>query len=230
MNFCVYLTTYSGKRLPRYYVGSTNINRIQHGYFGSVSSKKWKDIWKEELDLNPDLFTIKIISYHETREAALRAELEYQKQHNVVLSEQYINESFAQVRGYAGRNVSGVSNPMYGRGAYVTQWCKENPDKVSKRNRKAAYTQWQCDTTREKKIQAMQGVKKTRKNLTEEEFRHLQREKSLKSKEKNATKVTYNGITYASISDLTRATGISLYMYKKLYREEVVTYEDLSSR
>lgn len=219
MEFCVYITTYSGDKLPRYYVGSTNVKRIQQGYRGSVSSKKWKNLWKKELDLNPEYFTIEIISLHQTRKEALAAELEYQKQHNVVLSELYINESLAQVGGYAGRDVTGRANPMFGRGEHVTQWCKENPEKVSARNRKAALTQWQNMDTRSKRISAMKGKKKTRKTLTEDEFRQLQQEKSQKAKEKLATKVTHNGIAYASIGDFTRATGISFYMFKKLYKK-----------
>jgi len=219
MKYCVYLTSYKGTKLPSLYIGSTNINRIQQGYRGSVSSKKWKSVWKEELKLHPEYFTIEILSYHNTRKEALEAELLYQKQHNVVLSEEYINESYAQIDGFAGRDVSGSANPMYGRGEHVTLWCKNNPEKVTARNRKAALTQWQNTNTRENKIAAMRGKKKSRKSLTEEEFRELQRKKSLISKEKNAIKVIYNGITYASISDLTRATGVSLYMYKKLYQK-----------
>ena len=38
--FVLYLTTYSGNRLPPFYVGSTSSSKIARGYHGSVSSEK----------------------------------------------------------------------------------------------------------------------------------------------------------------------------------------------
>ena len=62
--YCVYLTKYTGNKLPSYYIGSTSLKRIENGYRGSVSSKEYKNIWKSELIDNPHLFEIEIISKH----------------------------------------------------------------------------------------------------------------------------------------------------------------------
>lgn len=48
MEYCVYVTTYLGKKLPPFYIGSTSVDNLKNGYKGSVMSKKYKNIWKGE--------------------------------------------------------------------------------------------------------------------------------------------------------------------------------------
>lgn len=93
--YCVYLTTYFGKKMPIFYVGSSTVKKINSGYRGSVSSKEYGKIWKEELRNNPELFKTKIISLHETRKEAFDKEEKLQKQLNVVRNDLYVNKSFA---------------------------------------------------------------------------------------------------------------------------------------
>jgi hypothetical protein len=112
--FVVYLTSYSGTLLPPKYIGSTSEKKILSGYFGSVKSKKWKDIFNSELTLNKHLFSIKILSYHETRDEALKEELRLQMLNDVVKSNEYFNESFARPNGFFGRSASGSNSPTYG--------------------------------------------------------------------------------------------------------------------
>jgi hypothetical protein len=113
--YCVYLTTYSGDKLPKYYVGSSSLSKIKNGYKGSVSSKEWKLLWDYEIEFHPELFDVVIISEHRTRLEALQAELQYQLNYNVVESKNYINKSLAQPNGFFGMDVSGENNPMYGK-------------------------------------------------------------------------------------------------------------------
>ena len=113
--YCTYLTTYRGNKLPPFYIGSSTVKKVESGYRGSVSSKKYKSIWKSELKQNPDLFKTKIISLHETSEEAREKELKLQKALNVVHSPLYINQSYASVNGYFGVSVTGKNNPWYGR-------------------------------------------------------------------------------------------------------------------
>lgn len=97
MKYDTYLVTYVGDRLPRYYIGSTSVDKVNYEkYFGSVASIKYKDIFKEEKKDNPDLFSIEILSLHLTREEAIEKELELQIKHNVVKSTEYMNESLAE--------------------------------------------------------------------------------------------------------------------------------------
>lgn len=112
--YCVYLTEYLGDRLPRYYVGSSSLDKIHSGYKGSVSSKEFEEIWNEEISKNPKLFITTIISNHETRLEALEEELKYQLEHDVVNRKDYINKSLARINGFFGMDVSGKNNPMYG--------------------------------------------------------------------------------------------------------------------
>lgn len=212
--FCVYVTTYEGTRMPRFYVGSTSIERIVKGYCGSVRSKKWKYIWDCELRDNPHLFEVKIIREFETRVEATHFELEYQKQNNVVRSIDWINEGYAQPGGYAGRDVTGKNNPNFG-GQHTRVWIENNPEKASERSRKSALTQWGNPETAQKKVEAMRGKKKTRKTLTEEEWRELQKQKAQKRAEKNAYKIYYNGAIYLGWNDLKEKTGMSKYLFMK---------------
>ena len=59
--FCVYLTIYKGNKLPPFYIGYTSIKKIENGYNGSVSSKRYKRIWRKERAENSQLFITKII-------------------------------------------------------------------------------------------------------------------------------------------------------------------------
>jgi hypothetical protein len=94
--FCTYLTTYSGNKLPPFYIGSTSILRIQRGYAGSVLSKEYCKIWKSERSTNPHLFKTKIISTHETRKEAFIKEHMLQVALKAIDSPMYINKAFAQ--------------------------------------------------------------------------------------------------------------------------------------
>lgn len=60
--YCVYLTIYTGNKLPIFYIGSTSVKKFMNGYRGSVSSKEYGKIWKEEIKLNPHLFISRLLS------------------------------------------------------------------------------------------------------------------------------------------------------------------------
>jgi len=114
--YVVYLTFYSGNLLPAYYIGSTTEDKILSGnYFGSITSKRWKDKYYYELKHNKNLFQTKILSFHSSRKEALEEELRIQILNNVVKSEDYFNESLASINGFFGRNVSGENHPNYGK-------------------------------------------------------------------------------------------------------------------
>lgn len=112
--FCVYLTEYSGDKLPPKYIGSTSIKNINNGYCGSVHSKRWKDIFRSELKENKHLFVVTILSKHYDRMEAIEEELKLHILYDVVKSDQYINQSYARKNGFFGRDVSGELNPNFG--------------------------------------------------------------------------------------------------------------------
>ena len=116
MKYCTYITMYSGELLPKWYIGSSTIEKIKKGYNGSVCSKRYKEIYKEEQRNNKHLFKTRILSVHNTRQDAVVEELRLQKLHNVVKNKKYFNESFAKKNGCFARDKSGENNPMYGCG------------------------------------------------------------------------------------------------------------------
>lgn len=120
--YCTYLTVYTGNLLPRRYIGSTTIQRITENYHGSVGSKKYKTIWKNELRDNPQLFKTRILKTFNTHEEAIEEELRVQKLYNVVKSPNYINMSLAQPNGFFGMSMKGKV------------WTQESIDKRNKSN------------------------------------------------------------------------------------------------
>lgn len=100
--YVVYLTRYSGKKLPEFYIGSTNINKIKNGYNGSVASEKYRLIYKTEQNENKNLFKTRILSYHNTREEAFTREREIQIKYNLINNIKYMNMSIARKNGYFG--------------------------------------------------------------------------------------------------------------------------------
>jgi hypothetical protein len=120
--YCVYITHYHGNKLPvkndlgiipKNYIGSSSIQRIQDGYKGSVMSKKYKFIWESELKSNLELFSIEIIAQYSTRREALWKELKLQEMFNVVKNPLFVNMSYARPYGYFGADKHKENNPNY---------------------------------------------------------------------------------------------------------------------
>ena len=111
--YCVYLTVYSGNLLPMFYIGSSSVKKIQNGYCGSISSKKYKNIFLKEKKENPSFFRTHIISQHKIRSQATEKEYKLQKQLKVAISPLYINECYASK--YFGQRNLGKNNGFYGR-------------------------------------------------------------------------------------------------------------------
>lgn len=105
--YCVYITIYSGTRLPPFYIGSTSLKRIDKGYKGSVMSKEYKDIWYSELKLYPNKFKLKILSVHENRKDAYIKEEKFHRALKVNENPLYSNRAIAVANGTFGGGFSG---------------------------------------------------------------------------------------------------------------------------
>ena len=98
--YCVYLTVYHGNKLPPFYIGYSTVKKVLNGYHGTISSKQYKSIYKQELEENPHLFKTFIISRCETRNQALQKESYFQKQFNVHTNSMYINRAITNEKFY----------------------------------------------------------------------------------------------------------------------------------
>lgn len=96
--YCVYLTIYKGNKLPPFYIGYSTIKKVLNGYKGTVSSKLYKDIYKQELSDNPHLFKTFIISKLNTREEALKKESYFQKHFSAHTNSMYFNMAISNVK------------------------------------------------------------------------------------------------------------------------------------
>jgi len=114
MTCCVYITIYKGNKLPPFYIGScSDIKKINNGYHGSVSSIRYKSIWKQELKDHPELFKTIILSKYETYGEALQREEYLHYLFDVANNPMYINMSNGSGRfGVAGED---HPRPMKGR-------------------------------------------------------------------------------------------------------------------
>lgn len=101
--FCTYFTYYSGNKLPPFYIGYCKMERIQEGYHGSVSSKQYKIIWKEELKNNPQKFKTSVLTTHDTKVEAVQKEISLQMRMNVLKNPLYINKSIGKLIDNKGR-------------------------------------------------------------------------------------------------------------------------------
>jgi len=91
MKYCTYITIYSGNKLPMFYIGFTLTEKIAKGYHGTVTSKKYSKIWKEELTTHPELFKTKILTHHSFMRDAKAKETALQQYFNVATNPLYIN-------------------------------------------------------------------------------------------------------------------------------------------
>ena len=138
--YCVYLTSYSGNKLPQFYIGSSSTAKVERGYKGSVSSKSYKEIWKNELKNNPELFKTKIISYHQDRLSATQKENKLHISLSVVSSPLYINQANAIPNGVYGQSMKGVNNPMFGRKRVMSDETKRKISESKKGVKKSEET------------------------------------------------------------------------------------------
>lgn len=114
MKYITYLTIYSGDKLPPFYIGSTSLKKHLNGYTGTVVSKAYEKIYKAEKKSNPELFDTILLEEFDSREEATSNELHYQKLHDVVRSNLFMNMAFAAPNGCFGMDTSGKNHPLYG--------------------------------------------------------------------------------------------------------------------
>ena len=169
--YCTYLTVYRGDKLPPLYIGSTSVQKIEDGYHGSVSSKKYKQIWITELKENPHLFETKILTTHSTREEALEEEMRYQIEHNVVRSQQYINMAVANGKlmniGHSPEVRKKMSESK--KGKKIKPFTEEHRKKMSEAQKKRFTNPEQIKLLSEQR----KGKKKNRLKLNEEHKKKL---------------------------------------------------------
>lgn len=93
--YCVYITFYSGNKLPPFYIGSSSVEKINNGYSGSVGSKNYSELWKSEILNNRNAFKTKIISYCNDRSNAYLREKDIHLKLSVHKNSLYVNKSVA---------------------------------------------------------------------------------------------------------------------------------------
>lgn len=198
MIYVTYLVTYTGDKLPKFYIGSTSEEKALSGkYFGSVSSKKYKNIFLNEKKNHPELFNIEILSKHLTKKQAIEEELRIQIELDVVKSSDYMNESLAKVNGFFGRDVSGENHPNFGithseetkikisdklKGRIESEETKRKKSTSKLGSRNSFYGKKHSDETKEKISKTQEGKEPWNKGIPMSEESKMKLSKSKKGK------------------------------------------------
>lgn len=124
--FCTYLIIYHGNKLPKFYLGSTTVEKLENGYRGSVSSLRYGKIWNKEVENNSHLFSYKIISLHKNRKEAFDKELKLQLLLKVRNNPLYANMGYAAPNGCFGFSYSGKEHWSRQPGK-VHNWSSNHP-------------------------------------------------------------------------------------------------------
>ena len=167
MKFCVYLTIYSGNKLPPFYIGSSSIDAVKNGYRGSVGSKKYTELWRYEIENHPELFKCKLVYKCRNRKEAYEKEKEWLKKLSCGKNLLYINQTRAHLE-----NIKKATLKITGK-----SWDEiMGKEKADERRRKASISskkswtdeeyrenqlkKWNDPIEREKLINSMKGKKK----------------------------------------------------------------------
>lgn len=230
--YCVYLTTYSGNKLPPFYIGSTSLDSVSNGYRGSVESIQYKEIWKKELRENPEKFKTFVISKHNTRKDAFDKEEKLHRILNVVRSDMYINKTFANQRysfyGKCHTEESKAKTSAALKGKPKPEWHGANVSKAHIGKRKK-YDVWNkgktgvqtcSDESRQKMSNAGKGRPKSDEHKEKIRAALKGKPKSKEHTDKNSmsrgTPVIISGVTYRNIATAMRILGLSRGMVKRL--------------
>lgn len=104
--YIIYWTVYYGQKMPRNYIGHTTLEKHQKGYLGSVSSAKYREIWKLEIRCNPQLFKSYIIEYVKgNRNDAIIREEWWHRRYQVAINPFFINMCCAKLGFYMDDSV-----------------------------------------------------------------------------------------------------------------------------
>ena len=181
--YCVYVTLYRGNKLPPFYIGSTSLDRISKGYRGSVSSREYRDIWKQEIKENPHLFQTKIICKFNNRFDARSREDSLQRKLLVIQNSLYTNKAYA----------SGCFGGSFGR-----KHSEETKRKIGEKS-KLPKTKRKSEEAKRAQSEAMKAKHQKCKE-TGERYHSIFGEKNgmYGKTPKNATPCTYAGIEFPS--------------------------------
>lgn len=154
--YCTYITIYKGNKLPMFYIGSTQISKIQEGYRGSVNSTQYKKIWKKELKYNPHLFKSIILTIHKNRKDAFDREIDLQNKLSVLKKPTiYLNRVISRNTGGWNKGIpmsentkaklsaslKGKSGPNKGR-KFSEEWKLKISEKMKGRKRPPFSEEW----------------------------------------------------------------------------------------
>lgn len=224
MEYCVYLTLYFGNKLPKRYIGSSQVRHVENGYNGSPTSKFYAETYRSEQKENKHLFRTRILSKHETREEAFEEELRLQIKYDVIRSEEYYNMGFAKRNGCYGAPISGEKHSQYGmRGPKNPKFGRklsvDHKEKIRKSHPWAGKKRPEHSETMKGRRLSEEHAQKIsqslRKPKSEEGRKNIVNSESWRKRDKTRKAVLIEGKYYHTLKDASIALGISTYKIKR---------------
>lgn len=136
--YCVYLTFYKGNKLPPFYIGYSTVKNVNNGYHGTVSSREYQPIWRNELKTHPDLFKTTIIRTFDKRGDAMDLEERLQRALNAHAHPLHINKAIAgkqfncDNRGIKRKPRGPRSPELNARVSLILKGKKKTPEHIEK--------------------------------------------------------------------------------------------------
>jgi len=206
--YCLYITRYSGNKLPPFYIGSSSVEKVKRGYNGSVMSKKYKDIYDFEQKNNKHLFKTRILKIFNTREEAFSAERDIQIKYDLINNDKYMNMSIARKNGYfggSGKNCASYNMVcVYDKDGKRIKITKEefqsgNYVSIAKGRKLSNEAKEKIRIARAKQAPPFKGIKMSKE--TKEKLSKINMGKKLSSKtKKKISKVNKKMSTYKDIN------------------------------
>uniref|UniRef100_A0AAU8HY38 HNH endonuclease n=1 Tax=Rhizobium phage LG08 TaxID=3129229 RepID=A0AAU8HY38_9CAUD len=151
--YCVYITVYTGNKLPPFYIGKGTISKIEKGYRGSVGSGRYKKIWREEKKNNPHLFRIKIHKSFEIEDEAYAYEKSMLEHFDAHKSPLFINMAInGEKFNFSGGKHSEESRRKIGESNSEKWRNDEFRERASGNIRKAVLKSYKTDPERKRKL------------------------------------------------------------------------------
>jgi hypothetical protein len=206
--FCIYLTSYRGNKLPPFYVGSSSTKQIARGYHGSVKSRRYRKIWEAEIEHHPEMFRTQVVALYDTRQEAYDAEERLHRRLDIIKNPMHINLALANRRFNTGE---GQSPETIAKAAESRRGKKAPPRTDQWRARQAAAKLGKkaSPETKAKMSLSRLGVKLGQRDPNKREV------VCAKMRAARGRKICVGGVEYRSITDASEALGISHYLVKK---------------
>jgi hypothetical protein len=148
--------------MPPFYIGKTTYKRIiQRGYNGTVTSKRYASIWRQERGEHPELFKTVVLQCFRTDTEAIYREKAIQRFFDVPNNPMFINMAIS------GGNFGGAAENAPKFGTHLSEATRQKIREKSEGRTASESTRFQMSQTRRGKPKSEETRRRMRKPKSE---------------------------------------------------------------